>query len=97
MQDLAKVGTLPIIGVYTEDSRQLPIGLATNRNLTVRMGSYHHCKYIPLLLEYVFSEHIDPAKILTQAKPIGNAIKTFEAFDRRETGWVKVELVPQKR
>ncbi|MCW5507093.1 glutathione-dependent formaldehyde dehydrogenase, partial [Pseudomonas aeruginosa] len=30
-------------------------------------------------------------------KPIGDAIEAFEAFDRRETGWIKVELVPQKR
>lgn len=33
----------------------------------------------------------------TQVKPIGDAIEAFEAFDRRETGWIKVELVPQKR
>ena len=80
-----------------EDSRQFPIGLAMNRNLTIRMGNCHHRKYIPLLLEHVLSGRIDPAKILTQVKPIGDAIEAFEAFDRRETGWIKVELVPQKR
>lgn len=83
--------------IYAEDSRQFPIGLAMNRNLTIRMGNCHHRKYIPLLLEHVLSGRIDPAKILTQVKPIGDAIEAFEAFDRRETGWIKVELVPQKR
>ncbi|MDX1898861.1 glutathione-dependent formaldehyde dehydrogenase, partial [Pseudomonas aeruginosa] len=97
VQGLAKAGTLSIIGVYAEDSRQFPIGLAMNRNLTIRMGNCHHRKYIPLLLEHVLSGRIDPAKILTQVKPIGDAIEAFEAFDRRETGWIKVELVPQKR
>ncbi|MCO3130350.1 glutathione-dependent formaldehyde dehydrogenase [Pseudomonas aeruginosa] len=97
VQGLAKAGTLSIIGVYAEDSRQFPIGLAMNRNLTIRMGNCHHRKYIPRLLDYVLSGRIDPARILTQVKPIGDAIEAFEAFDRRETGWIKVELTPQKQ
>ncbi len=68
-----------------------------NRNLTIRMGNCHHRKYIPRLLDYVLSGRIDPARILTQVKPIGDAIEAFEAFDRRETGWIKVELTPQKQ
>jgi threonine dehydrogenase-like Zn-dependent dehydrogenase len=38
---------------------------------------------------------IDPAKILTQAEPLADAIEAYKAFDRRESGWVKVELRPE--
>ena len=38
----------------------------------------------------------DPTKILTQVKPMSDVIAAFEAFDRREGGWIKVELKPQR-
>lgn len=94
---LAKAGTLGIIGVYGPDSRTFPIGIAMNRNLTLKMGNCHHRKYIPQLIELVLSGRIDPAKVLTQVKPISDAIAAFEAFDQRQTGWVKVELQPQRQ
>ena len=32
--------------------------------------------------------------MLTQTEPLTDAIEAYKAFDRRESGWVKVELVP---
>ena len=60
------------------------------------MGNCHHRKYIPRLIEMVQARCIDPAKILTQVKPMTDVIAAFEAFDRRENGWIKVELQPQR-
>ncbi len=96
MQGLAKAGTLSIIGVYPPQADSFPIGLAMNKNLTINMGNCHHRKYIPKLIELVLSRRIDPAKILTQVKPMSDAIAAFKAFDRRESGWIKVELHPQR-
>ncbi|MCQ4324891.1 glutathione-dependent formaldehyde dehydrogenase [Stutzerimonas stutzeri] len=97
VQSLAKAGTLSIIGVYPPDAMTFPIGLAMNKNITINMGNCHHRKYIPLLIEMIQARRIDPAKILTQIKPMSDAIAAFEAFDRRENGWIKVELQPQRR
>lgn len=94
---LAKAGSLGIIGVYGPDQRSFPIGEAMNKNLTVKMGNCHHRRYIPKLIEMVLARRIDPATILTQVKPMSDAIGAFEAFDQRETGWVKVELQPQRQ
>lgn len=96
IKGLAKAGTLAIIGVYSPQSNQFPIGMAMNKNLTINMGNCPHRKYIPKLIELTVSGRIDPAKILTQTKPIGNAIDAFKAFDQRRSGWVKVELHPQQ-
>ncbi|WIF70168.1 zinc-dependent alcohol dehydrogenase [Metapseudomonas otitidis] len=96
VEGLAKAGTLSIIGVYPPQARHFPIGLAMNKNLTLNMGNCHHRKYIPRLIELVLAKRIDPARILTQVKPMGDAIEAFKAFDRREAGWIKVELHPQR-
>ena len=95
VEALDKAGTLSIIGVYPQQARQFPIGMAMNKNLTINMGNCHHRKYIPQLIDLVLNHRIDPAKILTQIAPMSNAIEAFKAFDRREAGWIKVELHPQ--
>lgn len=96
VEALAKAGTLSIIGVYSEKSRVFPIGVAMGKNLTINMGNCHHRKYIPHLIELTLTGRIDPASILTQVEPMNDAIEAFKAFDRRERGWIKVELKAQR-
>jgi threonine dehydrogenase-like Zn-dependent dehydrogenase len=91
---LAKAGTLGIVGVYGDAARSFPIGKAVDKNLTVKMGNCNHRKYVPELVDMVRSGRIDPSAILTQAEPLTSAIEAYEAFDRRESGWTKVELAP---
>lgn len=38
---------------------------------------------------------IDPTKVLTQIEPLTSVIDAYKAFDQRQPGWVKVELVPR--
>ena len=90
---LAKAGTLSIVGLYPE-GRLFPIGEALDKNLTIKAGNTPHRKYIPDLIELVEAGAIDPAEILTQTEPLEDAIEAYKAFDRRESGWVKVELKP---
>jgi threonine dehydrogenase-like Zn-dependent dehydrogenase len=89
---LAKAGTLSIVGVYGERSKTFPIGMAMNMNLTVKMGNCHHRKYIPKLLGLLRSGEVDVARMLTQHEPLASAVDALKAFDRREPGWVKVQL-----
>lgn len=71
-----------------------PIGVAMNRNLTIRMGNCPHRRYIPMLLDLVESESVDPLSILTEMEPLVSAIEAYKAFDERRPGWLKVELFP---
>jgi threonine dehydrogenase-like Zn-dependent dehydrogenase len=64
------------------------------KNLTINMGNCNYRKYIPKLLEMVCCDEIAPQKILTQVEPMVSAIDVYKAFDRRQAGWMKVELVP---
>jgi threonine dehydrogenase-like Zn-dependent dehydrogenase len=94
VKSLAKAGTLSVIGVYPE-GRLFPIGEAMEKNLTIKAGNTPHRKYLPHLVDLVASGVIDPTRVLTQAEPLVDAIEAYKAFDRRESGWVKVELKPE--
>jgi threonine dehydrogenase-like Zn-dependent dehydrogenase len=91
---LAKAGTLSIVGVYPELAERFPIGAAMNHNLTLRMGNCNHRRYLPHLIRLVASGVVHPEQILTQREPLTDAIAAYETFDRREPGWLKVELQP---
>jgi threonine dehydrogenase-like Zn-dependent dehydrogenase len=93
---LAKAGTLSIIGVYPPSATHFPIGMAMNKNLTVKMGNCNHRKYIPQLIELVRSGAIDPLKVLTQVEPLTDAISAYKAFDQRKPGWIKVCMKPEQ-
>ncbi len=95
VQALAKAGTLSIVGVYPPTLSSFPIGQSMNKNLTLHMGNCNHRKYVPHLLDMVASGVFDPVDILTEAESIHGAIDAYEAFDKRQPGWLKVELKPK--
>ena len=94
VEALAQAGQLAIIGVYPPTDKVFPIGQAMNKNLTVKMGNCNHRKYYNALIDLVASGVIDPLQVLTHSEPMQRAIQAYEAFDRREPGWIKVELTP---
>jgi threonine dehydrogenase-like Zn-dependent dehydrogenase len=94
VEALAKAGTLSIIGVYPETMTRFPIGMAMMKNLTLQMGNCPHRRIIPTLIEAVRAGRVDPLKVLTQVEPMTDAISAYKAFDKRKSGWVKVELKP---
>ena len=92
VEALAKAGTLSVIGVYPPTATMFPLGTAMNKNLTLNLGNCNHRKYIPKLVEMVRAGVIDPVKILTRVEPLTEAIAAYQAFDRREPGWLKIRL-----
>ena len=94
VETVSKAGTIAIIGVYPPTATTFPIGKAMNKNVSVKMGNCNHRKYIPLLVDRVRTGAIDPSRLVTQEQPMASAIEAYEQFDRREAGWLKVELFP---
>lgn len=92
VQCLAKAGTLSVIGVYPPTVRAFPIGDAMMKNLKLHMGNCNHRRYIPELVDLVLAGAVDPLAVLTEREPMVSAIDAYEHFDRRDAGWVKVEL-----
>jgi threonine dehydrogenase-like Zn-dependent dehydrogenase len=94
VEALAKAGTLSVIGVYPPQAEAFPIGAAMNKNLTLNMGNCNHRRYVPTLVRLVRSGAVDPTTVLSKQVPIISAIDAYESFDRRQSGWMKVELEP---
>jgi threonine dehydrogenase-like Zn-dependent dehydrogenase len=94
---LAKAGTLAIIGVYPMNDTSFPIGIAMNKNLTIKMGNCNHRKYIPRLIELIQSGGFDPTRLVTQVEELESVIDAYKAFDTRRPGWLKVELKPSRQ
>ena len=94
IKSLAKAGTLSIVGVYPDPMRTFPIGLATGKNLTIRMGDCNHRAYVPKLVDMIRAGYLDPAAVLTNVEPLQSALDAYKAFDLRQPGWIKVELLP---
>lgn len=91
---LAKAGTLSVVGVYPTTAEFFPLGLAMNRNLTIKMGNCNHRHYLPALVDIVRSGGVEAGRLLTHEGPLPLAMDAYKNFDTRKPGWVKVKLDP---
>ena len=94
VEAVAKAGTVAIIGVYPKTAKTFPIGALMMKNLTLKAGNCPHRRYIPHLVELVSSGVVDPTRILTHVDRLTQAVDAYKAFDQRQAGWIKVELIP---
>ena len=94
VESVCKAGTVSIIGVYPETAEVFPVGKMMNKNLTVRGGNCNHLRYIPKLVGMVSSGLFNPLYVLTQVEPMRDVLEAYKTFDKREEGWIKVELKP---
>ncbi|MCU7494187.1 MAG: glutathione-dependent formaldehyde dehydrogenase [Ignavibacteria bacterium] len=90
---IAKAGTMSVIGVYPQTFQSFPFGMIMNKNLTIKAGNCNHRKYIPMLLEMVQGGVVSPKSIITQVGNLDSIIKAYKAFDERQPGWLKVEIL----
>lgn len=96
-QAVAKAGTIGIVGVYPPQMTDFPIGLAMNKNVTVKMGNCNHRRYLPELIDVVASGRMALSPNLTHHETFDTIIEAYEAFDRREPGWTKVAVAVGQR
>jgi threonine dehydrogenase-like Zn-dependent dehydrogenase len=94
VDSIAKSGTLAILGVYPPQFESFPLGKAFEKNLTVNLGTCHHRRYIPKLVQMVGAGEVNPTMIMPRQESLLSATEAYESFDRRERGWLQVELVP---
>jgi threonine dehydrogenase-like Zn-dependent dehydrogenase len=95
VEAVRKSGVVSIIGVYPPQVKFFPVGLAMQKCLTIRMANCSHAKYIPLCLKAIKETGFRPSQVLSTKQFLGSAIDCYNHFDRREPGWLKVELQPR--
>lgn len=95
VEAVRKSGVISIIGVYPETEDNFPIGKVMSKALTVRAANCSHRKYIPKCLKMMEDTPFRPSTILTVFEGLENAVDCYKHFDKREPGWLKVELIPE--
>jgi threonine dehydrogenase-like Zn-dependent dehydrogenase len=89
-----KGGTISIVGVYGPPANLVPIGVAMNKGLTLRMAQANVKRYMPHLLEHVRAGRLDGRALITHRLPLERAREAYALFDRKEDGCVKCVLLP---
>ncbi len=92
VQAVAKAGSVGVVGVYPQTVTAFPFGAAMMKNLTVKAGNCNHRRYIPHLLSLIANGTVDPAKLVTQHKPMTDVLAAYREFDDRDPGWLKVTI-----
>jgi len=90
-----KGGTISIVGVYGPPANLVPIGVAMNKGLTIRMAQANVKRYMPHLLEHVRAGRLDGRSLITHRLPLERAPHAYELFDAKEDGCVKCVLLPR--
>lgn len=93
---VAKNGLISIIGVYSDLLKTFPIGEATGKNLTIRMGDCNHRKYIPILIKWVQDKVFDSRNFVSHNLPLTDIVKAYKHFDKRDNDWIKVVVSIKK-
>ena len=91
-----RVGRVSIIGVYGPPWNLIPIGVAMNKGLTLRMNQCNVRRYMPRLLEHIRAGRIEPRAIITHRLPLDEAPHAYELFARKLDGCVKCVLIPEQ-
>lgn len=89
-----KGGTVSIVGVYGPTFNAVPIGMALNKGLTMRMNQAAVKRHLPRLLELVRAGEVKPSEIITHRFPLEEVGEAYHLFSSKLDGCIKPVLVP---
>jgi threonine dehydrogenase-like Zn-dependent dehydrogenase len=89
-----KGGTVSIVGVYGPPWNMIPIGVAMNKGLTLRMNQCNVRRYMPHLLEHIREGRVDAKGIITHRFSLEDAPHAYHLFAQKRDGCVKCVLDP---
>lgn len=89
-----KGGTVSIVGVYGPPLNLVPMGIAMNKGLTLRMDQASVKRYWPRLIEHVQAGRIRPREIITHRVPLEDANDAYRMFSKKQDNCIKTVLVP---
>ena len=89
-----KAGTVSIPGVYVGMIDKMPLGMAMNKGLTLKMGQTHVQRYVRPLLEKIEAGEIDPSFVITHRLSLEEAPGAYKTFRDKKDGCIKVVLKP---
>ncbi len=91
-----KGGVVSVLGIYGVTDK-FPMGVATNKSLTIRTAQQHGQRYLPRLFDYVVQGDLDPSAVLTHDLPLDDAVRGYELFKNKHDGCVRAVFRPNTK
>ncbi|HLM53889.1 MAG TPA: zinc-dependent alcohol dehydrogenase [Pseudoxanthomonas sp.] len=88
-----KGGVLSVLGVYGMMDK-FPIGVLTNKGMTLRTAQQHGQKYVPRLLQHAQRGEFRTGFLATHRMPLEDAVRGYEMFKHKQEGCVRAVFVP---
>ncbi|MFE2119454.1 zinc-dependent alcohol dehydrogenase [Rhodococcus aetherivorans] len=88
-----KGGVVSVLGVYGLTDK-FPMGLLTNKSLTLRTAQQHGQRYVPRLFEHVQAGKLDPSLLITHDMSLEDSVRGYEMFKDKKDGCVRAVFRP---
>jgi threonine dehydrogenase-like Zn-dependent dehydrogenase len=94
IQSTRKGGNVSVVGVYGPPWNLVPIGVAMNKGLTLRMNQANVRRYMPHLLKQIRDGHVDAKSVISHRFPLDDAPHAYSIFAKKQDHCVKCVLIP---
>lgn len=91
---VARRGTVSVIGVQQSRRYAFPLERAFAAGLTFRTGTCSVPEELPALFPLVQSGRLKPEKYISHRMPLSQGAEAYKLFEARESGALKMVLVP---
>jgi threonine dehydrogenase-like Zn-dependent dehydrogenase len=88
-----KGGTVAVLGVYGLTDK-FPMGIVTNKGLTIKSAQQHGQRYIRQFFDYVQQGDLDPSVLITHDLPLEDGVRAYDLFKNKADGCIRVALRP---
>lgn len=88
-----KGGVVAVLGVYGVTDK-FPMGVVTNKGLTIRSAQQHGQRYQERLFDYVQQGDLDPSRLITHDLPLEDGVRAYDLFKNKSDGCIRVAMRP---
>ncbi|WP_280425168.1 zinc-dependent alcohol dehydrogenase [Nocardia carnea] len=88
-----KGGVVSVLGIYGLTDK-FPMGVLTNKSLTIRTAQQHGQRYMPRMFDYIQQGDLDPSYLITHDMPLEDAVRGYELFKTKEQGCIRAVFRP---
>jgi threonine dehydrogenase-like Zn-dependent dehydrogenase len=88
-----KGGVVSVLGIYGLTDK-FPMGVVTNKGLTIRTSQQHGQRYMPRMFDYIQQGDLDPSYLITHDLPLADAVRGYELFKHKRDGCIRAVFRP---
>jgi len=88
-----KGGIVSVLGIYGLTDK-FPMGVVTNKSLTIRTAQQHGQRYMPRMFDYIQQGDLDPSYLITHDMSLEEAVRGYQVFKSKQEGCVRAVFRP---